>query len=102
MPITVKIGIYSFGILLLELICYRRNFEQDADNENQMILADWAHDCYEERTLRLLVQEDEEAIQEVKMVEKFVMIAIWCIQDDLSLRHTMKRVFQMLEEVVVI
>ncbi|GKU94146.1 hypothetical protein SLEP1_g7675 [Rubroshorea leprosula] len=81
----------------IEHICHRKNFEQDADNENQMILADWAYDCHEERTLHLLVQEDEEAIQDIKMVEKFVMIAIWCIQDDLSLRPTMKRASQMLE-----
>ncbi|GKV12556.1 hypothetical protein SLEP1_g23683 [Rubroshorea leprosula] len=97
MPITVKVDVYSFGILLLELICCRKNFDQDARNENQMILADWAYDCYEEGRVYLLVQEDEEAIQDMKRVEKFVMIAIWCIQDDPLLRPTMKRVSQMLE-----
>ncbi|GLT45965.1 hypothetical protein SLA2020_197580 [Shorea laevis] len=86
MPITVKVDVYSFGILLLELIYYRKNFEQGAENENQMILADWAYDCYEERTLHLLVPEDEEAVQDIKMVEKFVMIAICCIQDDPSFK----------------
>ncbi|GLT49776.1 hypothetical protein SLA2020_233100 [Shorea laevis] len=97
MPVTTKIDVYSFGILLLELICCRKNFEQNAEDENQMILADWACDCYEVRRLHLLVQDDEEAIEDFKRVEKFVMVAIWCIQDDPSLRPTMKRVLQMLE-----
>ncbi|GLU19434.1 hypothetical protein SLE2022_356860 [Rubroshorea leprosula] len=99
-PVTIKVDVYSFGILLLELICCRRSFEQDLEDENQMILADWAYDCYEEGRLYLLVQEDEEAIQDIKRVERFVMIAIWCIQDDPSLRPTMKRVSQMLEGAV--
>ncbi|GLT45964.1 hypothetical protein SLA2020_197570 [Shorea laevis] len=99
-PVTIKVDVYSFGILLLELICCRKSFEQDSEDENQMILADWAYDCYEEGRLYLLVQEDEEAIQDIKRVERFVMIAIWCIQEDPSLRPTMKRVSQMLEGAV--
>ncbi|GLT82314.1 hypothetical protein SLE2022_007050 [Rubroshorea leprosula] len=96
-PVTVKVDVYSFGILLLELICCRRSFEQDAEDENQKILANWAYDCYEEGRMPLLVQEDEEAMEDIKRVEQFVMIAIWCIQDDPLLRPNMKIVLQMLE-----
>ncbi|GLT49781.1 hypothetical protein SLA2020_233140 [Shorea laevis] len=96
-PVTVKVDVYSFGILLLELICCRRKVEQDLEDEKQRVLADWAYDCYEEGKLYLLVQEDEEAMEDIKRVDKFVMIAIWCIQDDPSLRPTMKTVSQMLE-----
>ncbi|GLT59539.1 hypothetical protein SLA2020_323520 [Shorea laevis] len=96
-PVTVKVDVYSFGILLLELICCRRSFEQDVEDENQKILANWAYDCYEEGRMPLLVQEDEEAMEDIKRVEQFVMTAIWCIQDDPLLRPTMKMVLQMLE-----
>ncbi|GKV48684.1 hypothetical protein SLEP1_g55488 [Rubroshorea leprosula] len=89
-PVTVKVDIYSFGMLLLELICCRKSFDQDAKDENQMILADWAYDCYEERRMYMLVQEDEEAIQDIERVEKFVIIAVWCIQDDPLLRPTIR------------
>ena len=51
-----------------------------------MILADWAYDCYNERKLDLLVENDEEAIDDLKRVENYVMIEIWCIQEDPSLR----------------
>lgn len=100
LPITAKVDVYSFGILLLELVCCRKNFEVDAKEECQMILADWAYDCFRERKLDLLVENDEEAMDDIKRVEKFVTIAFWCIQEDPSLRPTMKKVTQMIEGAV--
>ena len=79
MLVTIKVDVYSFGILLLELICCRKSFEAEAKDENQMILADWAYDCYKDKKLDLLVENDEEAIDDMKRVEKYLMIAIWCI-----------------------
>ncbi|KAL4612166.1 hypothetical protein ACB092_08G179500 [Castanea dentata] len=97
MPVTIKVDVYSFGILLLELICCRKSFEAEPKDEDQMILADWAYDCYKDRKLELLVENDEDATDDMKRVEKYVMIAIWCIQEDPSLRPTMKKVVQMME-----
>ncbi|XP_024926688.3 G-type lectin S-receptor-like serine/threonine-protein kinase LECRK2 [Ziziphus jujuba] len=99
LPVSAKVDVYSFGIVLLELICCRKNFEAEAQ-ENQMILSDWAYDCYHDRNLKLLVENDEEAMADIKRVEKYVMVAIWCIQEDPSLRPTMKEVTQMLEETI--
>ncbi|XP_048324741.2 G-type lectin S-receptor-like serine/threonine-protein kinase LECRK3 [Ziziphus jujuba] len=100
MPITVKVDIYSFGILLLELICCRKNLDLGAEDEDQRILADWAYDCYIDGKLHLLVKDDKEAMDDMKSVEKFVKIAIWCIQEEPSLRPSMKKVTQMLEGAV--
>ncbi|KAL5765050.1 hypothetical protein ACOSP7_017355 [Xanthoceras sorbifolium] len=100
MPITVKVDVYSFGILLLELICCRKNFEPNVEKENEMILADWACECYQAETLQLLVENDEEALHDMNRLKKYVMIAIWCIQEDPLSRPTMKKVTQMLEGVV--
>ncbi|XP_062083434.1 G-type lectin S-receptor-like serine/threonine-protein kinase LECRK3 [Humulus lupulus] len=95
--VTVKVDVYSYGILLLELICCRKNVEENVEEDAQMVLADWACDCYEAGKMECLVENDDEAVMEMKMVEKCVMVAIWCIQEDPSLRPTMKKVMLMLE-----
>ncbi|KAJ1385839.1 Bulb-type lectin domain [Sesbania bispinosa] len=45
----------------------------------------------------MLVDNDDEAINDMKKLERFVMVAIWCLQEDPSLRPTMKKVMLMLE-----
>uniref|UniRef100_A0A5B6Z0S8 Receptor-like serine/threonine-protein kinase n=1 Tax=Davidia involucrata TaxID=16924 RepID=A0A5B6Z0S8_DAVIN len=96
LPITAKVDVYSFGVLLLEIICCRRNIEMEHGEAETAVLTYWAYDCYREGTLDALVEYDTEAID----LERFVMVAIWCIQDVPSLRPVMKKVIQMLEGVV--
>ena len=96
-PVTAKVDVYSFGIVLLEIIFCRRNFEPEAMEEKQIILADWVHDCYKEGRLDLLVEDDEEASNDMERLEKLVMIGLWCTQEDPSERPTMKKVIQILE-----
>ncbi|PRQ35226.1 putative protein kinase RLK-Pelle-SD-2b family [Rosa chinensis] len=100
LPITAKVDVYSFGILLLEIICCRKKFDEEAEDGDQIILADWAYDCYKHKKLHLLLEKNDEAIEDIKMMEKYVMIAMWCIQENPSLRPTMKKTIQMLEGTV--
>ncbi|XP_030505562.2 G-type lectin S-receptor-like serine/threonine-protein kinase LECRK3 [Cannabis sativa] len=100
MPITVKVDVYSFGVLLLEIICCRRNVDIEIGDEEEAILVYWAYDCYIEGRLDVLVGNDMEAIQDMKSFERFLRVAIWCIQEDPSLRPSMKKVMLMLEGIV--
>ncbi|KAI5596261.1 hypothetical protein BDE02_03G194700 [Populus trichocarpa] len=100
LPVTVKVDVYSYGVLLLEIICCRRNVDSKATIEEQAILTDWAYDCYREGTLDALVGSDTGALDDIEKLERFLMIAFWCIQEDPSLRPTMRKVTQMLEGVV--
>ncbi|PPR87142.1 hypothetical protein GOBAR_AA33553 [Gossypium barbadense] len=100
LPITVKVDVYSFGVLLLELTCCRRSVDMESNMEERAILTDWAYDCYCEGTLDALVENDIDALNDIAKVERFVQVAIWCIQEDPSLRPTMRVVSQMLEGVV--
>ncbi|XXG46254.1 hypothetical protein AAC387_Pa02g1147 [Persea americana] len=100
MPITAKVDVYSFGVLLLEIICCRRNLEIGLENEERVILTDWAYDCYAEMRLDLLVENDEDAKEDLKRMERMVMVAIWCIQENPTMRPSMMNVTEMLEGVV--
>ncbi|ONH99197.1 hypothetical protein PRUPE_6G017300 [Prunus persica] len=102
MPITAKVDVYSFGVVLLEIICCRRSVDADNSREERAILTDWVYDCYRGGMLDavLVLDNEVQALDDRMKPEKLVMIAIWCIQDDPSLRPTMRKVVQMLEGVV--
>ncbi|CAA3025693.1 G-type lectin S-receptor-like serine threonine-kinase RLK1, partial [Olea europaea subsp. europaea] len=55
------VDVYSFGILLLEIITCRRSVVdlEFGEGEN-LILADWVWDCFQEGRLDNLVVEDTE------------------------------------------
>ncbi|KAK1313819.1 G-type lectin S-receptor-like serine/threonine-protein kinase RLK1 [Acorus calamus] len=60
-------------------------------NEEAAILADWAYDCYRQGRLNALVNDDEEVMSDLRTFERFLKVAIWCIQEDPSLRPPMKK-----------
>nr|XP_029116572.1 G-type lectin S-receptor-like serine/threonine-protein kinase LECRK1 [Elaeis guineensis] len=95
--ITAKVDVYSFGVLLLEIICCRKNVEMEMGCDEKAVLVDWAYDCYMERRLEMLVEDDAEAKSDAARLERLVRIAIWCTQEDPSLRPSLKEVVQMLE-----
>ncbi|CAL5033535.1 unnamed protein product [Urochloa decumbens] len=100
--ITAKVDVYSFGVILLELICCRRNVELEATEEDQKILTDLANDSYRCGRVDFLVEGDDEAICNLKVVERFVAVALCCLQDDPTMRPTMLKVTQMLDGVAAI
>ncbi|XP_059597432.1 G-type lectin S-receptor-like serine/threonine-protein kinase LECRK3 isoform X2 [Vitis vinifera] len=99
-PITAKVDVYSYGVMLLEIISCRKSVHSQPENEEEAILADWAYDCYRGHRLDKLVKNDDEAGKDMGMLERVVMVAIWCIQEDPSLRPSMGMVILMLQGVV--
>lgn len=100
--ITSKVDVYSFGVILLELVCCRRNVELEITDEEQAILTYWANDCYRCGRIDLLVEGDDEANFNIKKAERFVAVALWCLQEEPTMRPTMLKVTQMLDGAVQI
>ncbi|CAK7339229.1 unnamed protein product [Dovyalis caffra] len=97
-PITAKVDVYSFGVMLLEIICCRRSV--DLEIGEKAVLTDWAYDCYANGTLDALLEDDMEAMNDISTVEKLLKVAFWCIHEEPSRRPIMRKVTQMLEGVV--
>ncbi|KAM0024012.1 putative protein kinase RLK-Pelle-SD-2b family [Helianthus debilis subsp. tardiflorus] len=93
-PISVRVDIFSYGIMLLEIICCRRNLEVHVSNTEEIVLSNWVYKCFERGQLELLVTDEE---VEKESLERLVKVGLWCIQDDPTLRPTMKCVVLMLE-----
>ncbi|XP_043698453.1 G-type lectin S-receptor-like serine/threonine-protein kinase LECRK3 [Telopea speciosissima] len=96
LPVTLKADIYSFGVLFLELLCCRKGIDMNVPEE-ETILTDWVYDCFESGELGKLVGEEE---VDKRRLDRMVRIGIWCIQDEPSLRPSMKKVVLMLEGTV--
>ncbi|XP_039163043.1 G-type lectin S-receptor-like serine/threonine-protein kinase LECRK2 [Eucalyptus grandis] len=101
LPISVKVDVYSYGVLLLEIICCRRRCGTEVSRESEGgLLTHWAYDCFMHGRLDALVEGDTEGLSNRVKLKNLVMITLWCIQEDPSLRPTMKKVTQMLEGAV--
>jgi len=96
-PISVKTDVYSYGIMLLEILCCRRNIEVHVPEPEAVSLSTWAYNCFVAGKLNKLFPW--EVVDDKTAVENMVKVALWCIQDEAFLRPTMKSVVLMLEGV---
>lgn len=90
--LTEKVDIYSFGVVILEIISGRRNSDPKLGPSNQYLL-EWVWQLYEDGDLVELMDKsmdpDEYNFEEVKRVIK---VALLCIQSMVSLRPTMSEI----------
>ncbi|KAM3696350.1 hypothetical protein ACJW31_06G032200 [Castanea mollissima] len=93
-PISVKADVYSYGIVLLEIVSCRKNIDVNASAAEEIVLSSWAYKCFAARDLCKLVIGEE---VDMMSLEKMVKVGLWCIQEEPALRPSMKCVVLMLE-----
>jgi serine/threonine protein kinase len=101
LPVTHKCDVYSFGILLFEIIGKRRNHDADI-SESQEWFPMWVWKKFEaEKVDDMLVAC---GIQErnLEIVERMVKVALSCVQYKPESRPKMSVVVKMLEGLVEI
>ncbi|KAK4253909.1 hypothetical protein QN277_010526 [Acacia crassicarpa] len=95
-PITVKADVYSYGMLLLEIIGGRRNLDMSFDAED-FFYPGWA---FKELTDGIAIKAADRrlngAVDDEELV-RALRVAFWCIQDEVFMRPTMGEVVRMLE-----
>ncbi|KAM7523555.1 hypothetical protein LguiA_013457 [Lonicera macranthoides] len=92
LPVTVKADVYSFGIVLFEIICRRRGVDMNL-NEEESILEEWVYQCFEDGELSNLVGDE---VVDKQKLDRMVKVGLWCIHDEPSIRPSMKKVLLML------
>jgi serine/threonine protein kinase len=91
--ITDKVDVYSFGIVLLEIISCRKSIDSNLPDD-EVNLKRWANHCFDRGELGKLVNNEEIDKREL---EKMVKIGLWCTSDEFPLRPSMKKVLHVLE-----
>ena len=94
--ISLKADIYSFGVVLLEIVCCRKSIEVNVSTADEIVLTDWVYNCFAAGELeKLVVVEDENA--DFRKLERTVKVGLWCVQEDPALRPSIKNIILMLE-----
>ncbi|KAF4377282.1 hypothetical protein F8388_012383 [Cannabis sativa] len=94
--ISEKSDVYSYGMLLLEIIGGRKNYDPTETSEKSHFPS-FAFKMMEEGKLREILDWRLENDENDKRVSTAIQVALWCIQDDMNLRPSMTKVVQMLE-----
>ncbi|XP_059432732.1 G-type lectin S-receptor-like serine/threonine-protein kinase LECRK1 [Corylus avellana] len=98
-PISVRADVYSYGMVLLEILCCRKNIELNVSNNEEVVLSTWIYKCFVGRELDKIVHGEE---VDKTALENMVKLGLWCIQDEPALRPSMKSVLLMLEGITEI
>jgi len=106
-PITAKGDVYSYGMVLLEIVSGRRNArcwpatEQDPSLSGYFPLVA-ARKVSRGEALDGLLDERLRGDADLRELERACRVACWCVQDDEARRPTMEQVVQALEGVVAV
>ncbi|XP_065868128.1 rust resistance kinase Lr10-like [Euphorbia lathyris] len=90
--VSYKSDIYSFGMVLLDMVKGRKNI--DFTDENQVYFPEWVYNRLDQgEELRIRIKEDKDE----QIAKKLIIVGLWCIQWNPVDRPSMNFVVQMVE-----
>ncbi|KAL2338373.1 hypothetical protein Fmac_012819 [Flemingia macrophylla] len=89
-----KADVYSYELMLLEILCSRRNMQVCLIEPEATVLSNWAYNCFVAGQLNKLFLSET---ADETVVKKMIKVALWCVQEEPAMRPTMKNVVLMLE-----
>ena len=91
---------YSFKVVLLEILCRRKNFDH-SESEEEMHLLDLFKKKIEDDLLLDLVDKFSEDMQlHGAEVVNMMKVAAWCLKNDFTKRPSMSMVVKVIEGIV--
>ncbi|KAF5804792.1 putative protein kinase RLK-Pelle-RLCK-Os family [Helianthus annuus] len=94
--VTHKCDVYSFGMLLFEIIGRRRNMDTTLGDSQQWFPI-WAWEIYEKNQLKELMIDCEIEEKDLEVVERMLKVALCCCQYRPENRPMMSVIVKMLE-----
>ncbi|KAK4607918.1 hypothetical protein RGQ29_001652 [Quercus rubra] len=93
--VSHKADVYSYGMMVLEMVGGRKNFDASVDFTSEIYFPHWIYKRLELGKelglLGLLEEVDQESVR------KMIIVSLWCIQFDPLNRPSMSRVVEMLK-----
>ncbi|KAK7303894.1 hypothetical protein RJT34_14814 [Clitoria ternatea] len=95
-PLTHKCDVYSFGILLFEIVGRRRHFDSNY-SESQQWFPKWTWDMFENNELSIMLSLCAIEEKDKEKAERMLKVALWCVQYSPDDRPLMSTLVKMLE-----
>ncbi|XP_054788046.1 LEAF RUST 10 DISEASE-RESISTANCE LOCUS RECEPTOR-LIKE PROTEIN KINASE-like 2.5 isoform X5 [Prosopis cineraria] len=93
--VSHKADVYSYGMLVLEMVGGRKNYDSRGSHTEEMYFPDWIYKDLERghhpASSIVITMEDDE------VVRKMTLVSLWCIQTNPLDRPAMSKVVEMLE-----
>ncbi|KAL5763068.1 hypothetical protein ACOSP7_019332 [Xanthoceras sorbifolium] len=92
--VSYKSDIFSYGMMLLEMVGCRKNNDLTVENHSQIYFPEWVYNRLSQgREISLEIEEDGDE----EIAKKLAIVGLWCIQWNPIDRPSMIMVMQMLE-----
>ncbi|XP_028804494.1 LEAF RUST 10 DISEASE-RESISTANCE LOCUS RECEPTOR-LIKE PROTEIN KINASE-like 2.5 [Neltuma alba] len=93
--VSHKADVYSYGMLVLEMVGGRKNYDSGGSQTDEQYFPDWIYKDLEHgkhpASSLVITEEDDE------VVRKMTLVSLWCVQTNPSDRPAMSKVVEMLE-----
>ncbi|KAI3504887.1 hypothetical protein L1887_26657 [Cichorium endivia] len=109
LPITSKVDVFSYGVVILEMITGRspagRQQRSDENEDRESALIEWVRDLYRskevngsrvESWVEEIVDPSVSGTYDRATMENLVLVALQCADQDMKVRPSMKQVVNML------
>eukprot|EP00253_Pinus_taeda_P011755 PITA_11755 len=97
-PVIDKSDVYSFEMLLLEIVRGRKNIDVQVSCSSQLYFPEWAFKLLESGELEMRLRGGRAMeVEDEEKARRLTKIGLWCVQYNYRDRPCMSRVVQMLE-----